>query len=113
MNADRNRLRQVAANLLDNAVKYTPRGGRIELFARREGPEAVLVVRDTGAGIPAEDQPRIFDRLYRGDRSRSERGLGLGLSLVKAIVEAHKGRVTVESTPGQGSTFTVHLPACD
>jgi signal transduction histidine kinase len=113
VNADRNRLRQVAANLLDNAVKYTPRGGRIELFARREGPEAVLVVRDTGAGIPAEDQPRIFDRLYRGDRSRSERGLGLGLSLVKAIVEAHKGRVTVESTPGQGSTFTVHLPACD
>lgn len=54
-----------------------------------------------------------FDRLYRGDRSRSERGLGLGLSLVKAMVEAHKGRVTVESTPGQGSTFTVHLPACD
>ncbi len=113
VNGDRNRLRQVAANLLDNAVKYTPRGGRIDLAARREGAEALLVVRDTGPGIAPEDQPRIFDRLYRGDRSRSERGLGLGLSLVKAIVEAHKGRVTVESAPGPGSTFTVRLPACD
>jgi signal transduction histidine kinase len=111
--ADRNRLRQVAANLLDNAVKYTPRGGRIDLTARREGPEAVLEVRDTGVGIPADELPRIFERLYRGDRSRSERGLGLGLSLVKAIVEAHKGQVTVASTPGAGSTFTVRLPACD
>jgi signal transduction histidine kinase len=70
-------------------------------------------VRDTGPGIAPLDRPRIFDRLYRGDRSRSERGLGLGLSLVKAIVEAHKGRVTVESAPGPGSTFTVRLPACD
>jgi signal transduction histidine kinase len=113
VSADRNRLRQVAANLLDNAIKYTPRGGRIALSARREGLEAALVVQDTGSGISPEDQPRIFDRLYRGDRSRSERGLGLGLSLVKAIVEAHQGRVTVESAPGRGSTFTVHLPACD
>jgi signal transduction histidine kinase len=113
VNGDRNRLRQVAANLLDNAVKYTPRGGRIELLARREGTEALLVVRDTGPGIAPVDRPRIFDRLYRADRSRSERGLGLGLSLVKAIVEAHRGRVTVESAPGKGSTFTVHLPACD
>jgi len=113
VNGDRNRLRQVAANLLDNAVKYTPSGGRIELLARHEGTEALLVVRDTGPGIAPVDRPRIFDRLYRADRSRSERGLGLGLSLVKAIVEAHRGRVTVESAPGKGSTFTVHLPACD
>ncbi|HEY7509526.1 MAG TPA: ATP-binding protein [Vicinamibacteria bacterium] len=113
VHADRNRLRQVAANLLDNAVKYTPRGGRVELAARREGAEALLIVRDTGPGIPPEDRPRIFDRLYRGDRSRSERGLGLGLSLVRAIVEAHQGGVTVDSTPGGGSAFTVHLPACD
>jgi signal transduction histidine kinase len=113
VHADRNRLRQVAANLLDNAVKYTPRGGRVELAARREGAEALLIVRDTGPGIPPEDRPRIFDRLYRGDRSRSERGLGLGLSLVRAIVEAHQGGVTVDATPGGGSTFTVHLPACD
>jgi signal transduction histidine kinase len=113
VHADRNRLRQVAANLLDNAVKYTPRGGRVELAARREGAQALLIVRDTGPGIPPEDRPRIFDRLYRGDRSRSERGLGLGLSLVRAIVEAHQGGVTVDSTPGGGSAFTVHLPACD
>jgi anti-sigma regulatory factor (Ser/Thr protein kinase) len=113
VNADRNRLRQVAANLLDNAVKYTPRGGRIDLVARREGGDGLLVVRDTGSGISAGDLPRIFDRLYRGDRSRSERGLGLGLSLVKAIVEAHQGRVSVQSSPDQGSTFTVRLPACD
>jgi signal transduction histidine kinase len=113
VSADRNRLRQVAANLLDNAVKYTPRGGRIDLAARREGDDALFVVRDTGAGISPEDVPRIFDRLYRGDRSRSERGLGLGLSLVKAIVEAHQGRVSVESSPGEGSTLTVRLPACD
>jgi signal transduction histidine kinase len=110
--ADRNRLRQVAANLLDNAVKYTPRGGRVDLEGRLEGAEAALVVRDTGVGIPAEDLPRIWDRLYRGDRSRSERGLGLGLSLVKAVVEAHKGRVTVVSDPGEGTTFAIHLPAC-
>ena len=111
--ADRNRLRQVAANLLDNAVKYTPAGGRVELSARREGREALLVVSDTGPGIPPEDRPRIFDRLYRGDRSRSERGLGLGLSLVKAIAEAHRGSVSVDSRPGGGSTFTVRVPACD
>jgi signal transduction histidine kinase len=111
--ADRHRLQQVAANLLDNAVKYTPRGGSVALGVRREGAEAVFQVRDSGPGIPPEDQPRIFDRLFRGDRSRSERGLGLGLSLVKAIVEAHRGQVAVDSTPGQGSTFTVRLPACD
>jgi heavy metal sensor kinase len=111
--ADRNRLRQVAANLLDNAIKYTPRGGQVGLTARRDGEQAVLVVSDTGAGIPPEDQPRIFDRLFRGDRSRSERGLGLGLSLVRAIVQAHDGGVAVESLPGAGSTFTVRLPACD
>ena len=111
--ADRSRLRQVAANLLDNAVKYTPAGGRVEISARREGLEALLVVRDTGAGIAPEELPRIFERLYRGDRSRSERGLGLGLSLVRAIVQAHQGSVTVESAAGQGSTFTVRLPACD
>jgi heavy metal sensor kinase len=113
VHADRHRLRQVAANLVDNAVKYTPAGGRIELAAQREGPTAVLSVHDTGSGISPEDAPRIFDRLYRGDRCRSERGLGLGLSLVKAIVEAHQGRVSVDSRPGQGSTFTVRLPACD
>jgi signal transduction histidine kinase len=110
--ADRGRLRQVAANLLDNAIKYTPAGGRVDVEARREGDRAVLSVRDTGSGIPPEDLPRIWERLYRGDASRSERGLGLGLSLVKAVVEAHGGEVEAVSTPGRGSTFLVRLPAC-
>ncbi len=111
LTADRNRLRQVLANLLDNAVKFTPAGGHVTLRARAEESGVALAVEDDGPGIAAEDLPRIWDRLYRGDRSRSERGLGLGLSLVRAIVEAHKGRVEVESTPDQGATFTLHLPA--
>ena len=112
VSADRNRMRQVVANLLDNAIKYTPSGGRAEVRAAREGAEAVLTVTDTGAGIPPGELPRIWERLYRGDASRSERGLGLGLSLVRAIVEAHGGRVEATSTPGQGSIFTVRLPSC-
>ncbi len=112
VSADRNRMRQVVANLLDNAIKYTPAGGRVEVQAALDGAEAVLTVTDTGAGIPPGELPRIWERLYRGDASRSERGLGLGLSLVKAIVEAHAGRVAATSTPGQGSTFVVRLPAC-
>jgi signal transduction histidine kinase len=108
--ADRTRLEQVAANLIDNAVKYTPPGGRVEVQVRREADAAVLCVRDTGPGIPADELPRIFDRLFRGDTSRAERGLGLGLSLVKAIVEAHGGSVEVGSEPDHGSTFTVKLP---
>jgi signal transduction histidine kinase len=112
VSADRNRMRQVVANLLDNAIKYTPSGGGVEVRAAREGAEAVLTVTDTGAGIPPGELPRIWERLYRGDASRSERGLGLGLSLVKAIVEAHGGRVEATSVPGQGSAFIVRLPSC-
>src|SRR6185503_6389944 len=108
--ADRPRLEQVAANLIDNAVKYTPPGGRVDVDVRRAGDRAILRVRDDGPGIPADELPRIFDRLFRGDTSRTERGLGLGLSLVKAIVEAHGGTVDVVSEPGQGSVFTVSLP---
>ena len=107
---DRNRMRQVLANLLDNAVKYTPAGGRVEISASRDGDAAVLTVSDTGLGIPAEELPRIWERLYRGDKSRSERGLGLGLSFVKAIVEAHGGNVAVRSTVGQGTSFELRLP---
>jgi signal transduction histidine kinase len=108
--ADRTRLEQVAANLIDNAVKYTPAGGRVDVEVRRTVDAALLRVRDTGPGIPADELPRIFDRLFRGDRSRTERGLGLGLSLVKAVVEAHGGTVDVVSEPGRGSVFTVSLP---
>jgi signal transduction histidine kinase len=112
VSADRNRMRQVVANLLDNAIKYTPAGGRVEVRSALEGPAAILTVTDTGAGIPPGELPRIWERLYRGDASRSERGLGLGLSLVKAIVEAHGGRAEATSAPGQGSTFMVRLPSC-
>jgi signal transduction histidine kinase len=106
----RDRLRQVFANLLDNAIKYSPAGGRVHLVAGREGDSAVVTVTDTGVGIAAEHLPRIWERLYRADPSRSERGLGLGLSLVKAYVKAHGGQVEAHSDPGRGSTFTVRLP---
>ena len=111
VDADHNRLRQVLANLVDNALKYTSSGGEVALEARAEGDSTVLEVIDTGVGIDPGDLPRIWDRLFRGDRSRSERGLGLGLSLVRAIVEAHGGQVAVDSAPGRGSRFTVRLPA--
>ena len=113
---DRDRLRQVLANLIDNAVKYTPPGGRVTVSARADGPDAgdvrgvLIEVADTGTGIAAHDLPRIWERLYRGDQSRAERGLGLGLSLVRAIVRAHGGTVDVATAPGRGSTFTVRLP---
>ncbi|HUC84678.1 MAG TPA: sensor histidine kinase, partial [Candidatus Acidoferrales bacterium] len=89
---------------------YTDSGGSVTVEARRKNSNLVVKFRDTGMGIPAEEQPKIWDRLYRGDKSRSEHGLGLGLSLVKAIVEAHHGRVTVASQEGAGSEFTVTLP---
>ncbi len=107
---DAGRMRQVLANLLDNALKFTPAGGTVRLAARSDGDAAVVTVTDDGTGMTAEELPRIFDRLYRGDRSRSERGLGIGLALVKAIVAAHGGTVTAESEPGKGARFTVRLP---
>ncbi|MBT3274027.1 MAG: HAMP domain-containing histidine kinase [Spirochaetales bacterium] len=108
---DVDRIRQVLTNLLDNAVKYTPGGGSISVSTINEGSIAVLVVSDTGVGISDDDAPHIWDRLYRGDRSRTAPGLGLGLGLVKAIVEAHRGSVDVESRAGSGSVFRVRLPA--
>ena len=107
---DRIRMRQVFANLLDNAIKYTSEGGRITISVRSEGNSALVSFRDTGMGVPLEEQDKIWTRLYRGDKSRSQRGLGLGLSLVKAVVEAHGGTVLVSSQPNQGSVFTVRLP---
>lgn len=106
----RDRLRQAFANLLDNAIKYTNAEGSVTLRARAEDGTAVVTVTDTGPGIAPQDLPRIWDRLYRADPSRSERGLGLGLSLVKAYVQAHGGTVEAASEPGRGSTFTVRLP---
>jgi signal transduction histidine kinase len=111
LEADHNRLRQVLANLVDNAIKYTPQGGRVDLRAEAAAGGAVEIrVSDTGVGIPEDELPRIWDRLFRGDRSRSEKGLGLGLSLVKAIVEAHGGEVSATSTGDVGTTFTLRFP---
>jgi signal transduction histidine kinase len=104
------RIRQAFANLLDNAVKYTNEGGKIEIRSRCDTSEAIITMIDSGIGIPADELPKIWDRLYRGDKSRSQRGLGLGLSLVKAFVEAHGGRVDVRSEPGKFSEFSIRLP---
>ncbi len=108
--ADRNRLQLLLSNLLDNALKYTPNDGRVEIGAEFAPEEVRITVRDSGIGIDADDLPRIWDRLYRADKSRSQRGLGLGLSMVKAFVEAHGGKATVTSQPGQGSVFQVTFP---
>jgi signal transduction histidine kinase len=111
VSADRIRLEQAAANLIDNAIKYTPAGGDVVAEVDLEAGRAVLRVRDTGAGIPAAELQHVWDRLFRGDTARAERGLGLGLSLVKAVVEAHGGSVGVASEPGRGSVFTVTIPS--
>src|SRR5438094_6153468 len=107
---DRTRMRQVFANLLDNALKYTPEGGRVSIRIQSRNDEAIAVFRDTGIGIPFEEQDKIWTKLYRGDKSRSQRGLGLGLSLVKAVVEAHGGKATVSSKVNEGSEFVLRLP---
>ncbi len=109
VSGDRTRLRQALANLADNAVKYTPAGGHVRLSARREGERTVLECCDDGPGIAPEDLPHIWDRLYRGDRSRGQKGLGLGLSLVRAIASAHGGEASVSSAPGQGACFRITL----
>jgi len=110
--ADRRRLAEVLQNLLDNAVQYTPSGGRITVSASSDGDEVEFTVSDTGIGIPKVDQPRIFERFYRVDvaRSREVGGTGLGLSIAKHLVEAHGGRIWVESEVGQGSQFHFTVP---
>ena len=108
---DRGRLRQMLANLVDNAIKYSDAGDTVRVTAETDGDRVAIRVADTGRGIDAEDLPRIWERLYRGDRSRHAGGLGLGLSFVEAIAQAHGGTVAVESEIGRGSVFTVRLPA--
>lgn len=110
LRADPRRVRQAAANVVDNAIKYTLEGGGVEIAAHGEKRELVISVKDTGIGIKGEELPRIWDRLYRGEASRSERGLGLGLSVVRAVVQAHKGSVEAHSEPGGGSEFVMRLP---
>ena len=110
---DRARLKQVVVNLVDNAIKYTPAGGRVEVRVTRENSCALLEVKDTGVGIPKEALPHIFERFYRVDKARARAvgGTGLGLAIVKSICTAHGGQVNVESTEHKGSCFEVQLPA--
>lgn len=112
MFADPVKLSQVCYNIIENAIKYTPDGGKIVVFLTRSGRDAVLEIADTGVGIPPEDLPHVFDRFYRVDKARSREtgGTGLGLSIVKQIVRLHAGSVTVASELGKGTTFTVQLP---
>ena len=107
---DEDRLRQVLANLLDNALKFTQKQGRVMLSANVEGQMVKVSVRDSGIGIPEEHLPYIFERFYKVDRSRRDHGSGLGLSIVKHIVQAHGGEVGVESREGEGSTFSFTVP---
>jgi two-component system phosphate regulon sensor histidine kinase PhoR len=106
------RLGQVVANLVDNAIKYTPEGGLISVRANNDNGEIVVSVQDTGFGIPPADQPYIFDKFYRVQSEETDdiKGTGLGLAIVKSVIERHNGRVWVESKPGVGSTFTFMLP---
>lgn len=106
------RLRQMIANLLENAIKYTPQGGKVSLEAQSEDDQVILRVSDTGPGIPASDQPYLFDKFFRASNVPDDStGTGLGLSIVKSIVEQHQGRIWLESQIGEGTTFTVVLPA--
>ena len=107
------RLREVFFNLLDNSIKYTPQGGQVEVQIGRNSSDAIVTVRDTGIGIAADHVPHVFDRFYRvyKARSRAEGGTGLGLSISRGIVVAHGGRIELASSPGQGTTCTVRLPA--
>lgn len=116
VNADLQRIKQMLLNLLDNAIKYTDPGGKIILGLKIEDKQAVITVADTGRGIPEEDLPHIFDRFFRRSGNISDRsatGFGLGLSIVKWIVEEHKGQIETESSSGEGTMFAVKLPLLD
>ncbi|HEY4694181.1 MAG TPA: ATP-binding protein [Bellilinea sp.] len=109
--ADAERIEAVLVNLLHNAIKFTKPGGQIFVNSRLEDNQVIFSVRDTGQGINPQDQPRIFERFYKADQSRSGGGTGLGLSIARHTIEAHQGRIWLESVPGEGSTFSFSLPA--
>lgn len=112
LTGDRSWIERLMINLIDNAIKYTPAGGRVNVYGRRDGDKIVIEVLDNGIGMSSEAIPHIFERFYRADPSRSKdlEGVGLGLSLVKWIVGQHRGTISVESEPGQGTRFRVLLP---
>jgi signal transduction histidine kinase len=106
------KISRVLQNLVDNALRYTPANGAITISAMREGDDVHVIVRDTGSGIPAEDLPHVFDRFYRGEKSRSRAGggAGLGLAIARRVVQAHGGEIWVDSIPGQGTSMHFTLP---
>ena len=107
-------IRQMVDNLLDNAITYTPEGGKIKVEAQVDGKQLILLVSDTGNGIPALDMPYIFDKFYRASNTSSDfPGSGLGLSIVKSIIETHQGRIWVDSTIDKGTNVTVVLPIAE
>ena len=110
ISGDARMVQRMFSNLLDNAIKYTPAGGAVAVALLEKDDRVSVSVRDTGAGIPAADLPHIFERFYRGNQARLKPGMGLGLSLARAVARAHGGIITVASAPDQGSTFTVTLP---
>jgi two-component system phosphate regulon sensor histidine kinase PhoR len=107
---DAERLERALGNLVANAIKFTPAGGRVKVSARESGPDVAISVSDTGVGIEPQQKARVFERFYKADRGRGSGGTGLGLAIVKHIVLAHEGTVSVDSLPGRGSTFTMRLP---
>ncbi|MDE2221933.1 MAG: HAMP domain-containing protein [Candidatus Omnitrophica bacterium] len=107
---DKNQVRRMVLNILDNAIKYTPAGGKISVDLRRQGDTVDIDIADTGIGIPQRDLPHIFDRFYRVDKSRSSTGFGLGLSIAQSIAAAHGGRLTARANIPQGTVFTISLP---
>lgn len=110
ISGDKMKIQRAVSNLLDNALKYTPQGGTVTASVEGEPSQVVVSVKDTGPGISDRDLPQIFDRFFRGDRSRSRPGTGLGLNLTLAIARAHGGDIKVTSVPGKGSTFAMTLP---
>ena len=104
------RLRQVFDNVVGNAIKYSNKNGEVSISLKAEGDQIILHVTDNGPGIPADDQAHIFDKFYRGKNMDKQQGSGLGLAIVKSIVDAHQGRIWVESVVGQGSSFFIVLP---
>jgi two-component system phosphate regulon sensor histidine kinase PhoR len=110
LSADGARIEQVLVNLIHNAIKFTPPGGRITVSAKAEGDNLIVSVSDTGVGISEDDLPRVFERFYKADRARAGGGTGLGLAIAKHVVEAHRGRIWVESMEGRGATFSFSIP---
>lgn len=111
--ADRVRLTQAMGNLIDNSLKYSPENTKIKILAESSGNDIRITITDEGMGIPEEDLEKIWDRLYRGDKSRTSPGLGIGLSVVNAIIKAHNGSISVTSSTGLGTTFSLTLPSCN